>query len=564
MLDTLKQLGLFFKYSPKRSRRLEEAISEYNSKVPKTDQISKSKFHVFSIGQTSPGWDTKAITDAYGLLNRITDSHFIMCFQTISFMFGYVTGLSNKLQGSTLVIIEAYEMVNIVKNAVSAARNKDAEMIFQRSSTMARKAGLDCFQMPRRCDRQTQRNNVPANNTEEYFVRAILNPFVDSLIQQLDMRFNSMTRQACLALCLLPNNMEKLTEDAVISIVEHYQDDMPQPETFQQELRLWKLTWRNKSKKPATITETLSETCNLMYPNIFKILTLVQLTSVTSANVERSNSSLRFIKNAHRSTMGQVRFNALMLLFMHRDIKLDFGQIINDYARNYPRRKNRQNDKELRPPPPKPKSWIRPYAMVDTVKCTEVAAEAAISAALKYAPDRIGGGGRSFVYVLDMRREERLYWKCEKRKECSGRLITEDDELRSEDSHHTHVPDPAHLAVLRAVYVIQHRAANSEEPTSSFKATWIGVMHRGRRRRPLFHHTLWKVHGRVVDELPRTNNSLEGWHNSFDRRVVTTHPTIRRLVAKLLKEQAYNEILLEQFSARIQVARSCKKYKLKP
>ncbi|KAG1665452.1 PH-interacting protein [Nymphon striatum] len=32
--------------------------------------------------------------------------------------------------------------------------------------------------------------------------------------------------------------------------------------------------------------------------------------------------------------------------------------------------------------------------MVDTVKCTEVAAEAAISAALKYAPDRRGGGGR--------------------------------------------------------------------------------------------------------------------------------------------------------------------------
>ncbi|KAG1714591.1 hypothetical protein GQR58_001019 [Nymphon striatum] len=93
-----------------------------------------------------------------------------------------------------------------------------------------------------------------------------------------------------------------------------------------------------------------------------------------------------------------------------------------------------------------------------------------------------------------------------------------------------------------------------------FEATWIGVMHRGRRRRPPFHHTLWKVHGRVVDDLPRTNNSLEGWHNSFDRRVVTTHPTIRRLVAKLLKEQAYNEILLKQFSARIQ-CNECKENK---
>ena len=32
MLDALKQLGLFFKYSPKRSRRLEVAVVEFNQK----------------------------------------------------------------------------------------------------------------------------------------------------------------------------------------------------------------------------------------------------------------------------------------------------------------------------------------------------------------------------------------------------------------------------------------------------------------------------------------------------------------------------------------------------
>ena len=109
---------------------------------------------------------TEATTEAYSLLNRITDSGFLMCFQTILHMFGYVTGLSGKLQGPTLEIIEAYEMVDTVKNAVSAAKNNDAEMKFQESYKMAQKSGLDCLQMPRRCGRQTQRNNVPANNTE--------------------------------------------------------------------------------------------------------------------------------------------------------------------------------------------------------------------------------------------------------------------------------------------------------------------------------------------------------------------------------------------------------------
>ena len=93
-----------------------------------------------------------------------------------------------------------------------------------------------------------------------------------------------------------------------------------------------------------------------------------------------------------------------------------------------------------------------------------------------------------------------------------------------------------------------------------FETTWIGVMKRRRRRRPLFHYTLWNVQGRVVDDLPRTNNSQEGWHNAFARRAAITHPTIQRLVAKLLKEQAYNEILIEELSAGIQIVPTCRKY----
>ena len=48
MLETLKQLGLFFKYSPKRSiRLLKNCIQDYNDDPNHIDKISKSKFHVF-------------------------------------------------------------------------------------------------------------------------------------------------------------------------------------------------------------------------------------------------------------------------------------------------------------------------------------------------------------------------------------------------------------------------------------------------------------------------------------------------------------------------------------
>ena len=39
-LDTLKKLGIFFKYSPKRTRRLERAIDEVNENRPE-DKIQK-------------------------------------------------------------------------------------------------------------------------------------------------------------------------------------------------------------------------------------------------------------------------------------------------------------------------------------------------------------------------------------------------------------------------------------------------------------------------------------------------------------------------------------------
>ncbi|KAL8565748.1 hypothetical protein ACOMHN_058383 [Nucella lapillus] len=57
---------------------------------------------------------------------------------------------------------------------------------------------------------------------------------------------------------------------------------------------------------------------------------------------------------------------------------------------------------------------------------------------------------------------------------------------------------------------------------------------------------MWNVYNRVGDNLPRTNNSVEGWHRAFDQRMSVTHPTLGWLVSKLRKEQASTELMLEQ------------------
>ena len=66
------------------------------------------------------------------------------------------------------------------------------------------------------------------------------------------------------------------------------------------------------------------------------ILNMLLLCPVTSAGVERANTSLRYIKNVYRSTMFEERLNALILLYVHRDIHPDYDKIINMYATKHP------------------------------------------------------------------------------------------------------------------------------------------------------------------------------------------------------------------------------------
>ena len=93
-----------------------------------------------------------------------------------------------------------------------------------------------------------------------------------------------------------------------------------------------------------------------------------------------------------------------------------------------------------------------------------------------------------------------------------------------------------------------------------FEKTWIGIEHHGRRRRPLFSIELWNVRERVEQILPRTNNSVEGWHRGFDIRINTTHPTVSKLIHKILIEQSNSEITSERFRSGYDLAKSKKKY----
>ena len=80
-----------------------------------------------------------------------------------------------------------------------------------------------------------------------------------------------------------------------------------------------------------------------------------------------------------------------------------------------------------------------------------------------------------------------------------------------------------------------------------FESTWVGSIQNGRRRKPMYEPEMWNVLERTIKSLPRTTNSLEGWHRAFAQRVCVTHPTLNRLIGKLRKEQAKTELEMQKF-----------------
>ena len=93
-----------------------------------------------------------------------------------------------------------------------------------------------------------------------------------------------------------------------------------------------------------------------------------------------------------------------------------------------------------------------------------------------------------------------------------------------------------------------------------FEITWLGIVQRGRRRRPTFDIQMWNVYDRIGSDLPRTTNSLEGWHQTFNKRVSITHPTFSKLVKKIKDEQASTEFILEQSALGANIEQINKKY----
>ena len=244
MISTMQVLGIFFKYSPKRQRKLEASISELASEHNLKYKIKplcetrwverhtafEDLFTLYapllhcleSIQNNSDPenqFDPKSVTEASGLSKQLRSPSFIISFQTCYYLFGYTKGLSKQLQGSTIEILKADEMVSLlVTNQLNEVFEFKA--IFDKCETMANLSNV-ILDVPRTVSRQTLRANVEHDTPEEYYRRSIFVPFIDSLLQQLNDRFQGKAKDGIKGMFLVPSNLENIDAEkiSIISII---------------------------------------------------------------------------------------------------------------------------------------------------------------------------------------------------------------------------------------------------------------------------------------------------------------------------------------------------------
>ena len=101
--------------------------------------------------------------------------------------------------------------------------------------------------VPRSTVRQMHCNSVFAENSEEYYRRALAIPLVNRFIAEMTSLNKTVSKLLLLVLSIICdsecNNLD------IAGLIEQYSDDLSNPDVIDLELKLWKWKWSEVEKK---------------------------------------------------------------------------------------------------------------------------------------------------------------------------------------------------------------------------------------------------------------------------------------------------------------------------
>lgn len=216
----------------------------------------------------------------------------------------------NALQSKSLDLFYCLKHVKVIKAVIGDHRSNADDIIINLLKD-AEEIGVE-LNPPRIVRRQQYRSNHPSEDVSDYWKRALLIPYLDSLICSLEERFSDDNLPAFSLLSLHPSNMLQIYEQIYeLTNLEH-------------EIELWYSLWKEKNLdntqlKDLEMCEIIKET-EMFFPCISKAIEISLAQPCTTCTIERSFSTLKRVKTWLRSTMIESRLNGLCVLSVHRQM----------------------------------------------------------------------------------------------------------------------------------------------------------------------------------------------------------------------------------------------------
>lgn len=231
---------------------------------------------------------------------------------------GYTKALSCSLQGRAQDVVRAYKSVGDVRIALEEVWSRvsgEFSSWYKEACEIAAAVKVDPS-LPRVCNRQRNRDNVPAETPEENNRRSLAIFYLEEHVAQLQARLPSLGKICAEGLHLIPSIIrqdrepEMRLQDEIQRFVRTYLVDLANPLGVNVDLALWERKWRRlPTNHPSTAQDTLKACIEQDYPNVYALLKVLCTIGVTSCEAERANSELTYLKTYLRATMTQSRMN---------------------------------------------------------------------------------------------------------------------------------------------------------------------------------------------------------------------------------------------------------------
>ncbi|KAL4148749.1 hypothetical protein QTP88_002913 [Uroleucon formosanum] len=315
---------VFFKY-PKRNNVLTESISSIcpSSNVIRLKLLCPTRWvdrHdsiivfidlfdaiIESLTKVCSWFDKDSSSGAYQLLCSIKQPEFVLATFVLAKVFGISLPLSKHLQTKNIDLIDAIENADSVRCIIESIRkNAESEFksIFDEVKTKCDALNIE-ISLPRR-------TNVQKNHCNRFLShKTVLKNFT----------------------CLLPSSNGKFEEDNIKQLIEMYQDDLDCGKLAAiGEIKTWQQKFVQSQVFPKNSLDALQKCNEMIFPSTFKLLQILANLSVTTANNERSFSTLKRLKTYLRNTTCENRLNGLALLNIYREIILKPEDVLNKLA----------------------------------------------------------------------------------------------------------------------------------------------------------------------------------------------------------------------------------------